>query len=375
MRIRMFKPAVDVEAALANLRRVFEAGQLAEGPQADAFERRLSERFKTTVVVVNSGTTALEMAYRLAGIGEGSVVISTPMTCVATNMPLLHLGAQIVWADVDPHTGLINPEDVAQLLKQRPEATAIVTVDWGGLRCDYPRLRDALAACDSPARIVEDAAHYIEQIYHQKGGSRLAGDFVCWSFQAIKHLTCGDGGAVAIPGDISVNRAKRMRWFGLMRGSGDITHAQEIETAGFKWHMSDVDAAIGLANLTELDKRLAKVHDHAATYYHRVKDHIGDRLLAIPPERGGTNYSAWLYTVLVSDRQAFQKHMARRGIETSVVHTRNDEKACFARFRRSYLRGLDYFSAHQISVPVGPHLSDDDAEVVAFALEDWAEGR
>jgi perosamine synthetase len=172
---------------------------IGEGPRSDEFEAAFTNyvRAPHDVVLTNSCTSALDLAAQLCGVGLGSEVITTPMTCTATNGVLANRGARIVWADVDPITGLIDPMDVAR--KITPKTRAIMAVDWAGRSCDYATLRHFAETARhgglfNPIPIIQDAAHHLGVDL-----SRPHGDYVCWSFQAIKHMTTGDGGALLTP--------------------------------------------------------------------------------------------------------------------------------------------------------------------------------
>lgn len=355
---------------------VLRSGHVAQGPRVEAFEAQLAAELEVPVehlVTVNSGTAALHLAYHLAGIREGDVVIATPMTCAATITPLVHMGAEIVWADVDPVTGNIDPVSVANLLDVYDNRAgagwlrAIVAVDWAGTPASYDHLR---AMTHVP--IIEDAAHAMFAERHSAtpiAKQAIAdGITVCFSLQAIKHLTTGDGGAIVFPTVDLAERARRLRWFGLdRRSSQDFRCAQDIEEAGWKYHMNDIAAAIGLGNLAAARKAVGLHRRHAAMYLEAFAN-LTPRVL-VPPWHPGSSY--WIYTLLVEDRADFQRHLADRGIATSQVHRRNDHHSAFPRAARP-LPGLEQFSAHQVSIPVGWWLDDSDIARVIAAVRSWA---
>ncbi|WP_156346043.1 DegT/DnrJ/EryC1/StrS family aminotransferase [Verrucomicrobium spinosum] len=161
------------------------------GPQVEAFESKLKDWVTSPhVLTLNSGTSALHLALRLAGVEHGDEVISTAMTCMATNVPILANGARIVWADINPKTGNLCPKSVAE--KITPKTKAIVCVDWGGYPCDFTELR--AIADQHKIALIEDAAHAFGATYKNQKMAALP-DFTTFSFQAIKHVTTVDGGA------------------------------------------------------------------------------------------------------------------------------------------------------------------------------------
>ncbi len=355
---------------------VLQSGHIAQGPVVDEFERRLKEVFSLEsdqeLLTVNSGTSALHLAMVLAGVGPGDDVCVSPMTCAATILPIIHLGARPVWIDVNPFTGLMDPESLHQRVTRKTKA--IVAIDWAGTPCDYDRLRTR--ARDVYAKnypIIEDAAHAMFALDRDGrsigSAARSKNHFVCWSTQAIKTLTTVDGGILLAPSDDLVERARKLRWFGLdRRSTKDFRCSQDITEAGYKFHMNDVNAAIGLANLGLARDAVDKHRRNARRYNNDLADldRVRIRLL--------NEGSSWLiYTLIVEDRAGFVRHMAERGIETSQVHRRNDEHPAFSEVagKQEPLKGLDTFSSHQISVPCGWWLSDQDVSQIIEAVRWW----
>lgn len=337
-----------------------------EGPRVQEFERAFGRLVGSSspTLALNSCTSALDLALHLAGVRPGDEVISTPMTCTATNGVIVNRGARIVWADVDPVTGLIDPQDVARKITERTRA--IMAVDWAGRSCDYQRLKAIVdgrsgfgLGMRSPA-IIQDAAHNLFVDMTNRGG------YVCWSFQAIKHLTTGDGGAILVPAE-QVERARLLRWYGLDRtSSADFRCAQDIDEAGFKYHMNDIAAAIGLANLPHARWVVEQQQRNAAWYAQYLADVPGVTLPPVDPA-----CSWWLYTVLVEDPASFIAHLGTRGVAASPVHRRNDVHPAF-HFPSGPLPGVDAFAAHEVAIPVGWWLSAVDRRDVTLAVKEWA---
>jgi dTDP-4-amino-4,6-dideoxygalactose transaminase len=349
--IPLFKVAMSPEAS-ACVAEVLESGYIGQGEKVEAFEVALQDLLGTSEppLTTNSCTSALDLALHLCGVGPGDAVITTPVTCTATNSPIVTRGATPVWADVDPLTGLIDPADVAR--KITPRTKAIMAVDWGGALCDYA----ALKSFGLP--VIQDAAHSLT--------AGLGGDYVAWSFQAIKHLTTGDGGALWCPPD-QLERARLLRWYGLDRRSkADFRCEQNIQEVGYKAHMNDIAAAIGLANIGGVREVIAR-HRHSAEVYHLRLSGLGYN---IETPRWDVNSAWWLYTLLVEDRQGFIAHMADHGIAASPVHARNDTHAAF-HFPNGPLPGVDHFASRNVAIPVGWWLTADDRRRVIEAVQSW----
>lgn len=342
------------------------SGYIGEGPRVQEFEQAFGQLVGATdhpPLALNSCTSALDLALHLVGVHEGELVISTPMTCTATNGVIVNRGAQIAWADVDPVTGLIDPASVARIVREA-RVTAIMAVDWAGRSCDYTALRRAAVTTFRSRTysipIIQDAAHnlMVDMANH--------GDYVCWSFQAIKHLTTGDGGAILVPPE-QRKRARLLRWYGLDReSSADYRCDQDITEAGFKYHMNDIAASIGLANLPHMPQVVRRYQSNAIRYGRLLADAPG---VMVPP--APASFFPWLYCLLVDDVDGFRAHMAARGVATSPVHKRNDVHPAF-NFPSGPLPGVERFSAHQVSIPVGWWLTDSDIEHIAGAVLEWA---
>ena len=353
------------ESVLEPLRDVLMSGYIGEGPKAEKFEQELASWFgNENVLTLNSGTSALQLALRLSDVGIGDEVISTAMTCSATNEPIVALGGKIVWADVDPWTGNIDPEDVAK--KITPKTKAIMCVHWGGYPCELDEL-NAIAAKHG-IKLIEDACHTFGGSYHDKPiGSHS--DFSCFSFQAIKHLTTIDGGALTCRTQADCDRGRLLRWYGIDRKSKrkDLRCEEDITEYGYKFHMNDVTAAIGLEQLKYVGETLAKHRANAAKYNKAFANLKNVRLLKYKADRES---AYWLYTMRVKNRQKFMEHMKDAGIVVSQVHARNDSHSMFKE-SKAPLANIEEYTAEQVSIPVGWWLSNDDVERIVNAVMEY----
>lgn len=360
--IPLFKVAMDSDA-YADVKETLASGYIGEGPRVKEFEAKLDEYLGGPILAVNSCTSALDMAYHLIGIGKGDVVVSTPMTCLATNMPLALRQADIIWADVDAKTGNIDPSSVKKIMQDHPglqyNIKAVVCTDWAGRTCDYDEIRRAAPGVP----IVEDAAHTFGAGYWDIS-SIHGGDYKAYSFQAIKHLTTGDGGALKVPAH-QYERAKRLRWYGLDREDSTAMRClQQASEPGFKYQMNDIAASIGLANFDLAKVNVRKAQMNAAYYDMHLVDPV--KALYDP------SCSYWLYTILVDDPAEFEAYMASVNIQVSQVHVRNDEQNCLPDPDRQLI-GLDAFQSHMVSIPVGWWLTPNDLEKIAEAVNFYVE--
>ncbi len=335
------------------------SGYIGQGPMVKKFEEKLAAIFKSrNVVTVNSGTSALRLALMLEGIGPGDSVVSTPMTCVATNTSIALTGAEIIWADVDKY-GNISPSSVYESIRENTRA--VVAVDWGGLPCDFSELRQAIEHRErdygTSITLIQDAAHAIMSTYQGKHVAECS-DYAAFSFQAIKHLTTGDGGALVTPGDM-YEKAVLMRWYGFDRRYSDRMRClQDLSVIGDKLHMNDIAASIGLANIPYLDEIIAG-HRFIADIYDKEFINMG-----LPPEWPSDRESSfWLYTIHINDVDIFESFMNSHDVQVSKVHVRNDIYSAFRQSKKP-LPNLDDWYRDMICLPIGWWMDEQDAKRV-----------
>lgn len=342
---------------MPRLEEVLYSGYIGQGPKVEEFERKFANYIgNQNVLSLNSGTSALHLAYRLAGV-EGGEVITTPMTCTATNMPILANGADIVWADINPHTGMIDPQDVERKITKRTKA--ITVVSWGGqFPQDVTYLRQKYGI-----PIIFDAAHALGL-----GINWSNYDYVAFSLQAIKHITTVDGGILMVRDTDNYKRGKLLRWYGIDRESDrkDFRCEEDIKEWGYKFHMNDVTATIGLVQLNHIDE-IIKKHQYCATYY--ATEIVNPYVKA----GYGPSQSYWLYTLLW-DKQAyrdgFMRDAADAGVQVSRVHERNDKHTVFAKYART-LPGVDEFTSKMVCIPCHSKLTLDDLRKVVCVVNNY----
>jgi dTDP-4-amino-4,6-dideoxygalactose transaminase len=365
--IPLFKVAMHMPYAADLLREVLGSGYVGEGRMVERLEARLANLLnlpdhpdgEPPILAVNSCTMALTIALDCIGVGPGDEVISSPITCTATNGAIVKSGATLVWADVNPVTGNIDPADVARQFTERTKA--IVTVDWGGRLCDYRGLQGVAFGGARVIPIIRDAAHS----FLARGEQRTT--YTCYSFGPIKHLTTGGyGGALVAPPD-QTKRARLLRWHGLdRRSSADFRCAQDIVEAGYRGHMTDDQAAVGLANAERIEWVVARHRENAAWYDRALCSIPG---VTLPPPDPSSSW--WLYSLLVhEDRDGFIRRLAERGVASSPVHAINTRHTAFKRQSRGAdsVPNADLFDARHVAIPVGWWLSPDDRERVAEAV-------
>lgn len=343
---------------------VLHCGFIGEGPKVREFESMLAQRIGTPqLLTMNSGTAALQIAYHIAiDHTPDAEIITTPVTCTATNTPIITNNAKIVWADVDPVSGNIDPNDIAKKITSKTKA--IVIVHWGGNPCDIAKINTI--AKDNNLVVVEDGAHAFGTQYKGRPIG-LDSDFCMHSFQAIKHLTTGDGGLLIAKKQEDYDRAKLLRWYGIDRDAktkeaSDLRCEMDVVEAGYKAHMNDISATIGIANLDSIDWILERHRDNALFYDNAFQDSEGITIARNNPD-GMSAY--WLYTIHVRKRDAFMQRMMENGIAVSKVHSRNDTHSMFRSFKGGTLPGVNSFSETHVCIPVGWWVTQEDREYIA----------
>lgn len=346
---------------------VLHSGYIGQGKKVEEFEADIAAYLDNeNVLTVNSGTSALELGLHLAGIKPGRSVVTTPMTCSATNTAILARGGRIIWADINPETGLIDPLDAER--KVDVDTAAVMGVDWGGQACDWTAL--AALSDEYGLRTIEDAAHALGASYgHRRVG--LLADYTAFSLQAIKSITSVDGGILSLKSNADYKRGKLLRWYGIDRDTPrkDMRCEEDILEAGWKWHMNDVNAVIGMVQLEYLDGIVRAQRENAQYYYENLK---GPKP-AFPLEVL-TESSFWLYTILCTDKKErlrFMDHMKSKGVMVSQVHARCDTHTCFKNFTTHPLPGVDKFTDRQVSIPVHWDLSVEDRDRVVDAVNSF----
>jgi len=329
--------------AIAEVTDTLKSRWIGQGPKVKRFEELFETTFEVAnAVAVNSGTAALELAYDLLELGPGDEVITTPLTCTATNIPLVRRRVTIVFADIRRDTLNIDPSDIER--KISPRTKAIVNVHLHGVESVLP---------DFGVPVISDSAQAL---------GIFSGRFTCCSFQAIKHLTTGDGGMLVCQEAADAKKARLWRWFGIDREVKLANNWQpyknrhilfDIEYPGYKFQMNDVAAAIGIAGLADLNiimegrRRMFDIYRQAGL-----------------PLVDGPNNRYGYACVLVENRDTFCELLSAAGIETNVMQVRNDAYSIFEPFRTP-LPNMDWVDERYVCIPLHNMMSIEDATRVA----------
>jgi dTDP-4-amino-4,6-dideoxygalactose transaminase len=358
--IPLVKPFIpDRNILMPELEKILYSGYIAEGQSVYDFEDMFNEYIGYPYcLALHSGTDALHLAYILAGLKPGDEVISTPMTAEPTNTSIAMIGAKVVWGDVDPNNGLIDPKSVRQLISEKTKA--IVLVHYAGMVCDMDEFNKISKEYNIP--IIEDAAHAMGSKYNGKMiGSNSP--YTTFSLQAIKHITTIDGGFLAVKNEEDLIRARKLRWFGLDKKL--LRLENNITEVGYKYSMNNVIATMGIVQMKYITQVINKFIENGKYYDEALKGINGIELIRY---NKNTEPSYWLYTMKVDRREDFIKHLTSNGINTSTLHHRSDSHSIFKQSLRE-LPQMEEFYNNFIHIPCGWWVTNYDREHIVRTIK------
>jgi dTDP-4-amino-4,6-dideoxygalactose transaminase len=348
---------------------VLMSGMITQAKKVEEFEEALKNYFDWPyVLTVNSGTSGLTLAYRLLQVKQDTPVISTPLTCFATTCAIRANTRCIVWADTDPDTCNIDLESVKHKISSNTRILTIV--HWGGVPVDLDKINElkryTKACFGHDLDIVEDCAHAFGAEWK---GCKLGthGNIAVYSLQAIKHLTTGDGGLILLPNEDMYKRAKLLRWYGIDREhrskpGSDFRLEPDVPEWGYKFHMNDINATIGLCNLPCVPGIVQKCRNNAAWYDQNLPTTGHIRLFK---RDSRANPSFWIYTLRVVNgmKPLFLEYMKSKKVVVSQVHARNDNHSAVSSSRVK-LPKLDKLEKEIISIPCGWWITDHELQYI-----------
>jgi perosamine synthetase len=355
------------DKSIEYVNQVLTSTMISAGKRSDLFEEKLNLKFGfPNPVTLNSGTVTMRLALIAAGIKEGDEVILPAQTFVATGHVIIQCGAKPIFADINLD-GNISVESIKQKITEKTKA--IIPVHWGGYPCDMDEINQL--AKEHNLIVIEDAAHALGAKYKGKNIGTIS-DFTSFSFQAIKHLTTGDGGLLTCLKESDSKFIKRLRWFDIDRENSipsilgereyDITHV------GFKYHMNDIASSIGLGNLEVIDDKLRRVQSIAKIYRESLQNVPGLKLMDYKNDRES---SYWLFPMLVERRVDFINKLKDNNIPSSVVHLGIDKNTLFGGKDYSLINQR-YFDDNQIHIPIHDKLSDEEIDkIIGVIKKGW----
>jgi len=355
--ISLFKPQVG-EEELQAIKEVFESGWLGLGPKTAEFEDMFAKYIGANYAVgVNSATSALDLSLKLLNVKHGDEVIVPTITFVSTAHVVAYNLATPIFVDVDKNL-LMDLKDVAR--KITPRTKAIIPVHYGGRPVDMDKLFEMAITKEGSVPIIEDAAHACGSIYKGKKCGSL-GDIGCFSFHAVKNLCTGDGGALTFNNSFMNERAKKLRWLGINKGTWDRTDGNKsywweysVDEIGLKCHMNDIQAAIGLIQLKKLDKMNKRRAEIAGMYTEGLKGVVETPMMDTP-----NSQSSWhIYCIKCDNRNGLSEHLKSIGIVTGVHYSPIHLYRCYGNITK--LPRAEKLFERILSLPMHPNLTDEE---------------
>lgn len=354
---------VDVgEAETDRVTEIIESGMLADGPEVRAFEDEFATSTKVDhAVATSNGTTALHTALEALGIGQGDRVITTPFSFIASANAIRLVGAEPVFADIDPGTYNLNPAAVENHLQEDGDIAAVLAVHLYGLPADMNRLKELADRYD--VHLIEDAAQaHGATVDGQPVGS--IGDVGCFSFYPTKNMTTGEGGMITTDDETIAKQASSFANHGRTAGSRDYDHA----TVGHNFRMTSIAAAIGRVQLKRLNDFVNARQTHAA----QLSRGLEDSAVEIPSIPDNRTHSFHQYTIRYENRNELREHLADQEIDSGVYYPRviPDEGA----YRDSTVDvpTARTVASEVLSLPVHPGLDNDDLDHIVEVIQKYA---
>lgn len=323
--IPVFRPNYGKEEIEA-VNKVIKSGWVGLGPKTEEFEERFARYIGVPyAIAVNSATSALHLALLAAGIKKGDEVIVPALTFVSTAHAVLYVGATPVFVDIEPDTLCISADDTARKITKKTRA--IIPVHYGGHPCDMDKLKKIADSYN--LTIIEDAAHACGSSYRGKKIGSIS-QFTCFSFHAVKNLATGDGGMITVKNQKIARKLRQLRWLGINRNTwdriGKIRKSKkssykaydwyyEVGELGYKYHMNDITAALGLVQLSKLDEANQKRHLLTNRYNNKLNKLSEIKCPVIKPNIISSHHN---YVIRCKKRDDLHTFFREKSISSSV---------------------------------------------------------
>jgi len=376
MQIPLFKPHVN-PIALDGLAEIFESGWIGLGPKTEEFEKEFCKYTGSKyAVAVNSCTSALHLALICAGAGDEKTVVSTPMTFVSTNQAISYTGAQIKFVDILPDTLSMDPESFERSIKDQGPPSVVVVVHYGGMPAEMKEI--LRLAHDSGTEVVWDCAHAMGASYKgDKIGSfeKLA----CFSFHAVKNLGIGDGGMIATNDEKIYHRLRRLRWMGVDSSTFERTTSNgykwmySVSELGYKYHMNDIAAVIGLAQIKDLEWQNERRRMLGLQYQHMLADNWASNgdLSIVNPYTSNRETAQHLFVIRVKrgSRDGLHSYLLSKGITTGVHYYPNHLYSMF--YGQHHCQQAVRAFEEILSLPMYWQMEIEEQEYVCEAIKSY----
>ena len=335
---------------------ILRSGQLSYGVHTKRFEDKLRKYVGNDKILTTSGNSIF-FALKLIGIKAGDEVIVSPMSCLMTTQPVIYAGAKVVWADIDPLTGSLDPKDVEKKITKNTKA--IIHYHWAG----FPGYIDEInqIAKDNKIFVIEDATESFGAEYKGNKLGNTNTDIVCFSFTPVRLPNAIDGGGLSFNHQALFEKALLMRDLGIKRENfrdelGEISEACDIVSVGDSSAMNNMSGYVGASQMPHLDVLLRQQRDNAERWEKYFESAPGVRILKKRPE---VTPSYWAFTILSDDRDELLKELREKGMYASKVHLRNDLYSIFGHYGSDF-EGVNAFSSKQLNLPCGWWVKETD---------------
>lgn len=346
---------------------VLKSDWLTQGPKIEEFEKSVAKYCKAKyAVAVSSGTSALYMAYRAAGIKPEDEVITTPLTFAATSNMIFFCGAKPVFADIKEDTLNIDPKGIEKKITQKTKA--IVTVDFAGNPCDYDKILKI--AQKHKLLVIEDACHALGAEYKNKKIGSLA-DMTILSFHPVKHITTGEGGMILTNSKNFYGRLKVLRSHGIVKKPEQGGWYYEIENPSFNFRITDIQCALGISQLKKIDSFIKRRREIAAIYNKSFKN-IKEIITSAQKDYAKSSWHLYPIQVEGPDRKKVFENLREMGIGVQVhympLHLHPFYQKKFGYKLGDFPIAENYYK-RAITLPLFPKMTNKDIEMVIRAVK------
>ena len=346
--VPLFKPYMPKN--LPELNNILYSGKLSYGKWGKKFEEKIAAYIgNPNIAVVNSFNSAMLVTLTTFGIKAGDEVIASPMSCLASNQPLATIGAKVVWADIDPATGTLNPDNVKSKISKNTKAI------FHNHHCGYPGYIDEINAIGKQHGIfvVDDAIEAFGSEYKGKRIGNTGTDATVFSFQTVRLPNTIDGGAVAFKDNTLYEKAKRIRDLGVNRQKfrdelGEISPLCDITEPGYGATLSDVNSYIGCLQLENISNLLKTQRTNAENWKTKIEREYSDYKILTSPHQ---NPNYWVFGILAPNKTETILHFRSLGFYASGVHLPNNNYSVFG--KKTELPGVEEFYSKFLALPCG----------------------
>lgn len=353
---KVFMPN-DIEIGLSD---VLKSQSLAYGTQAIDFENKVKKFIGNKNFISVSGNSIL-FALQVLGLKSGDEVIMSPMSCLISSQPVALIGAKVVWCDIDPNTGTLNPDSLKSLIS--PRTKAVIHYHWGGNPGYINEVNQIAHSFGIP--VIEDALESFGAEYDEKLIGNHNSDIVCFSFTPVRIPNVIDGGGLSFNSEALYRKALRMRDLGIERDSfrdqyGELSENSDVSIVGNSLLLNNVFGFIGSKQMDHVEVLLARHRSNAELWHSLFAELRNVKPLSLTSKTSKPSY--WVYTLLAQNRNGLYKLFRDNGFAASKMHLRNDIYSVFGT-NNLQLQGVEEFSNRQLNIPCGWWIENSDVKL------------